>query len=153
MHQGTCPTCPRTAHTCALALSQRCLPTESLPRGSRGFPASQFEFSQHRLMHPATVGDESTSLVKWLSLVMFLCRAFPCRLVRSADFGVGGAMTETSQVGSEDYFSSSPSASFPEARRLQFGRLPNQGRHLARDASTGSYFFQLTLRCVASPRP
>ena len=42
-------------------------------------------------------------LIKWSSLVMFLCRAFPC-LVRSADFGIGGAMTETSQAGSEDYF-------------------------------------------------
>ena len=73
------------------------------PVGSRGFPASHFEFSQHRLMHPATVGDESTSLAKVLSPVMFCSRAFPC-LVRSADFGVGGAMTETSQAGSEDYF-------------------------------------------------
>ena len=79
-------------------------PTESLTCGSRGLPASHFEFSQHRHAHPATVGDECTSPAKHIPSVLFCFRAFSftCQV---ADFGAGGATTETSQAGSEDLIS------------------------------------------------
>ena len=86
-----------------MALPHQIPPTESSTRGSRELPASHFEFSQHRHAHPATVGDECTSPAKYMPSVLFCFRAFSftCQV---ADFGVGGAMTETSQAGSEDYF-------------------------------------------------
>ena len=150
MHQGACPTCPRTAHTCALALSQRCLPTESLPCGSRGHPAPHFELSWWCDLRPTHAHPPISDHAQYSNFFMSRSRALPA-FVRSADLGVDRGLTGIRQAGA--CTTSFTSVLFPSAHQVHYTHLCCRGRRARRSTSTASCCSSCVCGCATSPRP